>query len=108
MKAVLEPLGNKGFLFRRLEPFDLKRVGSRKRIGVYCGVDEAGRHTLVFHIRRKSRLLSAEAKELIALKAAIMQACDYEKCQCLAVVEAPLCSKAAGLLEADGWKIVTV
>jgi len=107
MKEVLEPLQAKGYLFKRFEPFDLKEIGSRKRIAVYHGVDTQNRYTLVFAVKRKSRVLSREAREWLALKAKIEAHYGYPIRQAIALVDAPLCSRAKALLESEGWRIFT-
>ncbi|WP_456450684.1 hypothetical protein [Hydrogenimonas sp.] len=106
-KEVLEPLQARGLLFKRFEPFSLKEIGSRKRIAVYHGVDTENRYTLVFFIEKKSRILQKEAKEWLALKAKIEAHYGYPIRQVVALVKAPLCSKAKALLEAEGWQILT-
>jgi hypothetical protein len=106
MKEVLAPLQAEGLLFRRFEPFDLKEVGSRKRIGVYHGVDTKGRYTLVFVVEKKSRVLQKEAKEWLELKKRIEAHYGYPILQNAAIVKAPLCSKAKALLESEGWRLL--
>ncbi len=107
MKEVLEPLRKNGLLFRRFEPFDLKTVGSRKRIGVYFGVDEEGRYTLLFHVRRKSRVLRKDVQEWMELHERIEAHYGHPILRNVALIEAPLCSKAKTLLESEGWDVVT-
>jgi hypothetical protein len=107
MKEVLAPLGEEGVLFRRFEPFDLKGVGSRKRIGVYHGIDTEGRYILVFDVDRKSRILQKEVKEWLELKKRIEEHFGYTILQPFAIVKAPLCSRAKALLESEGWRVLT-
>ncbi len=106
MKAVLEPLQAEGYIFRRFEPFSLKKVGSRKRISIFHGVDIHNRYLLVFAINRRSRVLVREAKEWLELKSMIEGYCGYAIRINIALIEAPLCSKAAALLESEGWKVL--
>ena len=106
MKEILEPLTGSGLLFRRLEPFDLKTVGSRKRIGLYFGVDEEGRYTLLFHVRRKSRVLRKDVREWMELREKIEAHFGHPILRNVALIEAPLCSKAKALLESEGWLVI--
>ncbi|RUM45208.1 MAG: hypothetical protein DSY46_03465 [Hydrogenimonas sp.] len=106
MKAVLEPLQTRGYLFKRFEPFALKTIGSRKRIEVYHGIDLKNRYVLVFVVNKKSRVLQKEVREWFDLKVRIENYYGYRILQNIAVIHAPLCSKAKALLESEGWKVI--
>ncbi len=106
MKSVLNPLLERGYVFRRFEPFSLKAVGSRKRISVYHGLDQQNRYLLVFAVRRRSRVLLKDVKEWLDLKTAIEGYYGHSIMVNFAIVEAPLCSKAKRLLESEGWKVI--
>ena len=107
MKSVLEPLRKQGYLFKRFEPFSLKTVGSRKRLGVYHGIDTQNRYVLIFVVEKKSRVLQKEVCEWFDLKKRIEDHYGYSIRQNIALVRAPLCSKARALLEAEGWRVIT-
>jgi hypothetical protein len=107
MKAVLEPLQAKGFLFKRFEPFPLRTIGSRKRIAVYHGVDLQNRYTLVFVVEKRSRVLVKEVREWFGIAAKIEAYFGYRILQNVVMLDAPICSKAGALLEAEGWSLVT-
>ncbi len=106
MKEVLEPLQARGYLFKRFEPFALKTIGSRKRIEVYHGIDLKNRYVLVFVVNKKSRILQKEVREWFDLKVRIENYYGYRILQNIAVIHAPLCSKAKALLESEGWKVI--
>ncbi len=106
MKSVLNLLLERGYVFRRFEPFSLKAVGSRKRISVYHGLDQQNRYLLVFAVRRRSRVLLKDVKEWLDLKTAIEGYYGHSIMVNFAIVEAPLCSKAKRLLESEGWKVI--
>ncbi|WP_353662997.1 hypothetical protein [Hydrogenimonas sp. SS33] len=107
MKEILAPLQSRGLLFKRFEPFLLKEIGSRKRLEVYHGVDTQNRYTLVIRLKRKSRVLQKDVREWFDLKQRIEQHLGYPILQNIALIEAPLCSKAKALLESEGWRVVT-
>ena len=106
LKEVMEPLQAGGFLFKRFEPFSLKTIGSRKRIGVYHGVDLENRYTLVFVVEKKSRVLQKEVREWLEIKSKIEHHYGYRILQNVLLLRAPICSKAKALLEAEGWSVI--
>jgi len=108
MKELLAQLRSENLLFRRLQPYDLRRIGSRKRIAAFLGVDLEGRYTLVFHVERKSRFGRKEAVVLRTLHHAIESAEGHAIRRCFAIIHAPLCSKAKKDLEEEGWHIVSL
>lgn len=108
MKEALEPLRQKGILFKRFEPFSLKTIGSRKRLQVFHGVDELNRYSLIFYVDKKSRILQKEVKEWLELQKRIEAHYGYPILQNYAIVKAPLCSKAKALLESEGWRVITL
>ncbi len=107
MKSILTPLQRKGYIFKRFEPFPLKLVGSKKRISVFHGIDMQNRYFLVFAVKRRSRVLSKDAKEWMELGSLIQSHLGYPVLVNIAFVDAPVCSKAKELLESEGWKVVT-
>ncbi len=107
MKGILAPLQQKGYIFKRFEPFPLKLVGSKKRILVFHGLDMQNRYFLVFAVKRRSRVLSKDAKEWVELKSNIERYLGYPVLLNIALIEAPICSKASALLESEGWKVIT-
>ena len=105
IKTVVDRLQAEGVLFRRFEPFDLRHVGSRKRLRVFHGIDERQRYALVFFVRRKSRILQADVREWLELKERIEAYFGYAVWQNIAILQAPLCSRARALLEGEGWRL---
>ncbi|WP_201353576.1 hypothetical protein [Hydrogenimonas urashimensis] len=104
----MKPLQAGGYLFKRFEPFSLRTIGSRKRIGVYHGVDLQNRYTLVFVVDKKSRVLRKEVREWFEIKTKIEHHYGYRILQNIVLLHAPICSKAKALLESEGWSLVTV
>lgn len=106
MKTMLSRLGGRGWIFRRLEPFSLKQLGSRKRIDVWHGVDLTGHYVLVFQVAKKSRILQSEVEEWFLLANRIEQFFGYAIKKRLVLIEGPLCSKAKAKMEEAGWLIL--
>jgi len=105
MKEVVERLQHLGVLFRLLEPVDLKKLGTRKKISLYLGVDTKGYYTMIMTLKKKSRILRKEAEELMALHSRLEQQMQTKIKKKYLLAEAPMCSKAKSLLESEGWVV---
>jgi len=106
MKPLIDTLTAHRILCPKLHPVSVRELGSRKRIDLYLGVDAKGYYCSVMHLNKKSRVLSKEAAELMALHARLETLQDTSIRKRYIWVEAPLCSKAQGLMEAEGWKFL--
>jgi len=106
IKAILEPLRQNGYIFKRFEPFSLQLIGSRKRIGVYHGIDTSNRYFLLFVVNRKSRVLQKDVKEWFDIKQRIEHYYGYAIVVNIALINTPLCSKAEALLKEEGWRVI--
>jgi len=108
MRDLVDRLQQSGIVFKSLKPIDLKALGSRKKIDLYLGVDLAGYYACIIHVVKKSRILQKEARELMAfhhkLEAYNESAINHK----FIYLQAPLCSKAKTLFEANGWQVLLV
>jgi len=106
MKAIVEFLQQKDIIFKSLKEIVPKEIGSRKKVGLYIGVDLTGYYNLVMQIEKKSRILQKEARELMVLHEKLEHYMDAKITKkYLLIMQAPLCSKAKALLEENGWKV---
>ena len=105
MKETVEYLQQKNIIFKSLKAITPKEIGSRKRIGLYVGVDLKGYYALVMVLEKKSRVLRKEAQELMALHEKIEKYVDSKINKKYILVKAPLCSHAKVMLEEHGWKV---
>jgi hypothetical protein len=105
MKQVVERCREREMIFRSLKPIEPKRLGSRKRIQIFLGVDMKKYYHVVIFIEKKSRILRKEAEELMGFHHKVEQLIESKiKYKCI-LIHAPLCSKAKQLLEENGWKV---
>ncbi len=105
MKEIVEFLAGEGILCRRFEGVEPKKLGSRKRVEIYRGVDTEGYYCLVIILRKKSRILRKEAEEFEELHRRLETKMEARIKRCFLLYEAPLCSKAAAWLREKGWRI---
>ena len=105
MKQLVEYLQQKGIIFKSLKPIAPKEIGSRKKVGLYIGVDLKGYYALVIELEKKSRFLQKDAKEMIDLHQRVQKYIDATIKSRYIIIKAPLCSKAKALLIEDGWRV---
>jgi len=105
MKTIVDYLQQKNLMFKSLKEITPKELGSRKKIGLYLGIDMKGYYALVMTIEKKSRILRKEASELMALHEKVENYIDSRITKKYMIIKAPLCSKAKALLEENGWKV---
>jgi len=105
MKSIVEYLQQKNIIFKSLKEIAPKELGSRKKIGLYVGVDLKGYYADVMVLEKKSRVLRKEAEELMRLHEKLEKYIDSSIKKKYIIIKAPLCSKAKALLEKNGWKI---
>jgi hypothetical protein len=105
MKKIVEYLQQKNIIFKSLKEITPKELGSRKKIGLYIGVDLKGYYALVMQIEKKSRILRKEAGELMVLHEKIEKYIDSRIKKKYIIIKAPLCSHAKAMLEENGWKV---
>jgi activator of 2-hydroxyglutaryl-CoA dehydratase len=105
MKEIVEFLQQKNIIFKSFKEVIPKEIGSRKKVGLYVGVDLKSYYTLVMLLEKKSRVLQKEANELIVLHEKLEKHIDSKINKKYIIIKAPLCSKAKALLEENGWKV---
>ena len=105
MKTIVDYLQKKNLMFTSLKEVSPKEIGSRKKIGIYLGIDMKEYYALVMSIEKKSRILRKEATELMLLHEKVEAYIDSKITKKYMIIKAPLCSKAKALLEENGWKV---
>ena len=105
MKNIVDYLQKKQIIFKSLKEVTPKELGSRKKLGIYLGVDLKGYYANVMQLEKKSRVLRKEAGELMFLHEKLEKYIDSSIKKKYIIIKAPLCSKAKALLEENGWKV---
>lgn len=103
MKSIVEFFAAKRMLFKELKKIQKEKFGIKKRIDIYEGVDTRNFYVLVIVLKRKSRVLVKDAKELEEIVQILSKEHTFKKKFLL--IGVPLCSKAKAYLESVGWKI---
>ena len=103
MKSVVEHFGKKKCFFRSLMPVDLRKLGTRKRVLYYLGVDMQGYYTAILVVHKKSRILRKEAETFLELHHRLEEEMQSKIKKKYLLLEAPICSKAKLFLEESGW-----
>ncbi len=105
MKEIVEFLASKKLVCRRLKAIAPKELGSRKRVEIYLGVALDDYYCTIMVLKKKSRVLRKEAEELEKLHNLLCEKVGAAIKRKYLLIDAPLCSKAAALLEERGWRI---
>jgi len=105
MKNIVDYLQQKQIIFKSFKEIMPKELGSRKKIGLYVGVDLRGYYADVMVLEKKSRVLRKEAEELMSLHEKLEKYIDSTIKKKYIIIKAPLCSKAKVLLEENKWKV---
>lgn len=105
MKEIVEKMNTKNVVCKSLHVILPKEIGSRKKIEIYVGVNLKEFYCLVLKLKKKSRVLQKEAKELMLLHEKIESYKETKILKKYIWIDAPLCSKAKALLEEDAWKV---
>lgn len=103
MKEIVDQLQKKKLIFKSLKSIEPKALGSRKKIGIYLGVDLKKYYTCILHVQKKSPVLTKEALELMAFhqKLEVYNGSVIKKRYIY--IQAPLCSKAKTLFKEEKW-----
>jgi len=105
MKKILHILNDNNLIYKSLEKLDKKALGTRTKVGLYKAIDRNGYFTILFEIERKSRVLKKDVLVYEQLVQTISQALDHNFKFKVALINAPLCSKAKALLKENGWLV---
>jgi len=105
MKEILHLLQENDLLFKSLKPISIKELGSRKKIDLYLGVDLKKYYACIIHIRKKSRILSKEALELMEFHTKLEIFNESKINKKYIYIQAPLCSKAKALFKEQKWRV---
>jgi hypothetical protein len=108
MKEIVEFLQQQNIIFKSFKEITPKEIGSRKKIGLYVGVDLKGYYALVMVLQKKSRVLRKEVQELMVLHEKIEHYIDSRIKKKYIIIKAPLCSHAKAMFEENGWKVFAI
>jgi hypothetical protein len=105
MKEILHRLQEHNLLFKSLKPISIKELGSRKKLNLYLGVNLKKYYACIIHIRKKSRILSKEALEIMEFHTKLEKFNESKITKKYIYIQAPLCSKAKALFKEQKWTV---
>jgi hypothetical protein len=105
MKQIIDYFQQKNIIFKSFKAITPKELGSRKKIGLYVGVNLKGYYVVVMELEKKSRVLRKEVGELMLLHEKLEKYIDSSIKKKYIIIKAPLCSHAKKMLEEHGWKV---
>ncbi len=108
MNQFVEILLSKNLIFKKLEPIDLKALGTRKKITIYQGVDLHSNYVAIFYIVQKSRFLRKNADDIESIFEKLKLLQDHNFKKKILLYDMPFCSKAKALMKERGWRLIDV
>ena len=105
MKEMLERICSKQVVFTSLDVVDPKVLHTRKKLTIFSGVDPKSFYHLIFRMDQKSRFLRKHVDEIFELCKILESHVKHNYKYKHLLLNAPLCSKAALLLQENGWKV---
>jgi len=106
MKDIVKTLLTKKIVLKKMEPFDLSELGSRKKILLFDGIDTSSNYVCIFVIEKKSRFLQKDVSELEKLFEKLVQYKGHNYKKKILVYKMPMCSKAQNLLKELKWTLL--
>ena len=108
MKNLVDILNANNIILKKIEKIDLVNLGSRQKIDLFSGVDEAKYYTAMFLVANKSRFVKSSAIKLMELEKRLEIYVNHIYKNKVLIITSPLCSKAKLFLKEDKWKIIEV
>jgi len=108
MKTIVETLGKKNIIFKSLKHIEPKSLGTKKQIGIYLGTKLDNYYAIVLYVERKSRILSKDVEDYIALHHKVEGYNESKIYKKYIIIHAPLCSKAKAKLLEFGWRVFEI
>ncbi len=105
MKEIANILQENNLLFKSFKQIDMKELGSRKKIDIYLGVDLKKYYASIIHIKKRSKILSKEALEIMEFHKKLEVYNDSAIKKKYIYIQAPICSKAKALFKEQKWTL---
>jgi len=106
MREMVKSLLSKKIILKKVDSIDISMLKSRKKIGVFSGIDTKSNYVCVFVISRKSRFLTKDVIELEELFSRLVNLNDHNFKKKILIYDMPLCSKAKERLKELKWTLI--
>jgi len=107
MKDMIKSLLTKKIVLKKVNPIDTTLLKTRKKIAVFSGVDTNSNYVCVFVVKRKSRFLRKDVKELEELFSRLVALSDHNFKKKILIYNMPLCSHAKEMLKELKWTLIS-
>jgi len=105
MQMVVDSLGKKGKIYKKMQEIAPKELGIRNKIKIYKATDISGYFWAIFVVSQKSRLLMKDIGRFEEIYTKLTVFCDHNFKHRVIFVDAPICSKAKEAFGQNGWKV---
>ncbi len=106
MKELVDLLRANGLIYKSLTEISTKELSTRKRFGLYEGVDMESYYSAIFSVKQKSRFLRKDAEVYEKLYAKFRELRDHNFRYKIFIYDMPFCSKAKEVMQERGWRLI--
>jgi hypothetical protein len=106
MDKIVRCLADNNFIFTSLKQIDAKSIGLKKKIDVFVGVNLKDYYVLILYKKQKSRFLKSNIESLEEILQDTKKHLGHNIKKYVFIVDAPICSKAKGLLVEKKWRVI--
>lgn len=105
MQMVVDSLGKKGKIYKKMQEVAPKELGIRNKIKIYKATDTSGYFSAIIAVSQKSRVLMKDVRKFEEIYSKLTLYVEHNFKHKIIFIDAPLCSKAKEAFKAQGWKI---
>jgi hypothetical protein len=105
MQEIVENFRKKGKLFKNFEEISPKELKIRNKIKIYKATDLNGYFYAIFHISKKSRVLTKDVENFEKIYYKLTKYKEHNFKYKVIFIQAPLCSKAKDYFKELKWKV---
>lgn len=105
LKSKIDLLRKNGYLFKKIEPIDLKNINVKKKVDILKCIDEKDFFNFIIFVSGKSRFLQKNSDEIEEIYRKTVEFCGHNFKYKKIFINQPLCKKAKARLQENKWEV---
>jgi len=106
LKELIEILLSKKQIFKSIFKLDLKKVRIRKKMDIFVGVNIQSFYVLIIVAHQKSRFIMQHSKEILDIRARVVDYQGHNFKYSFLIVKNEICSKSKIFLKENNFKVI--